>query len=202
MQPRHFFAALLLAAACGSTLAAPSLATGSAKGDWDLKQLMRDLGQVKVAKARFVERRYLSMLKEPLLSSGTLTYIAPDKVEKTTLRPNAESMLVDGDRITIEGEKGRQRRTLMLSAHPEIAAFVESIRATLAGDLPTLSRFYQVSLEGSPEEWHLRLEPVDKKMQEMVRSIRIDGSRQSVRGLEILEADGDRSEMTIVSDGS
>jgi hypothetical protein len=90
----------------------------------------------------------------------------------------------------------------MLSAHPEIGAFVESIRATLAGDLPTLSRFYRITLEGGPEEWHLRLEPTDEKMREMVRSIHIDGSGRSVRGVEILEADGGRSVMTISSDAS
>jgi outer membrane lipoprotein-sorting protein len=163
---------------------------------------MLDLGQVKVAKARFVERRYLSMLKEPLQFSGTLTYIAPDRLEKNTLRPKAESMVVDRDRLTVEGDNGRQRRVLVLSDHPEIGAFVESIRATLAGDLPTLVRFYKVSLEGGPEEWQLQLEPGDEKMRGMVKSIRIDGSGRSIRGVEILEVDGDRSVMTVFSDAS
>lgn len=205
MQPRRFTTALLLAAVCGSALATFYLATGraaSAKGDWDVQHLMLDLAQVRVAKARFVERRYLSMLKEPLQYSGMLTYIAPDRLEKSTLRPKPESIVVDGDRLTIEGDNGRQRRILMLPAHPEIGAFVESIRATLAGDLLTLSRFYQVTLEGSPEEWQLRLEPTDEKMRGMVKSIRIDGSGRSIRGVEILEADGDRSVMTIFSDAS
>jgi outer membrane lipoprotein-sorting protein len=196
---------LFLSATCGVLWVAPSLATGSgenADGKWDLKQLMLDLGQVKVAKARFVERRYLSMLKEPLQFSGTLTYIAPDRLEKNTLRPKAESMVVDRDRLTIEGDNGRQRRIVVLPDHPEIWAFVESIRATLAGDLSTLDRFYKVSLEGSPEEWQLLLEPSDQKMREMVKSIRIDGSGRSIRGVEILEADGDRSVMTVFSDVS
>jgi hypothetical protein len=163
---------------------------------------MLDLGRVRVAKAQFAERRYLSMLKEPLQFSGTLVYIAPDRLEKNTLRPRAESMVVDRDRLTIEGDGGRQRRIMMLPDHPEIWAFVESIRATLAGDLTTLDRFYKVSLEGSSEEWQLLLEPSEAKMQAMVKSIRISGKASSIRIVEILEADGDRSVMTVFSDAS
>jgi outer membrane lipoprotein-sorting protein len=205
MQLKRFIAALFLSAVCGSSLVTPSLATGSeasAEGKWDLKQLMLDLGQVRVAKAQFVERRYLSMLKEPLQFSGTLVYIAPDRLEKNTLRPKAESMVVDRDRLTIEGDSGRQRRILVLPDHPEIWAFVESIRATLAGDLPTLNRFYKVSLEGRSEEWQLLLEPSEEKMRTMVKSIRISGKESSIRIVEILEADGDRSVMTVSSDAS
>ncbi len=162
---------------------------------------MLDLRAVKIAKAKFVEQKYLRILSEPLESSGTLFYIAPYRLEKYTERPNLESLVVDRDKLTIVSDQGRRRRTLVLQDYPQIWAFVESIRATLAGDLPSLRRFYDVDLEGNAEAWQLLLRPSDPKTREMVQSIRIDGRKNSLRSIEIREADGDRSVMTVVPDG-
>ena len=161
---------------------------------------MLSLQQVKTSRAHFVERRILKMLSEPLESSGTLVYVAPDKLQKTTLRPKPERLTVDRDKLTIEGGPEEHSRTVSLQDYPEIGAFVESIRATLAGDLPGLSRFYALSLSGDAGSWQLLLAPKEKKLQEMVRFIRFSGSNNTIHKVETLEGDGDVSEMTIVED--
>ncbi|HEY5929847.1 MAG TPA: outer membrane lipoprotein carrier protein LolA, partial [Burkholderiales bacterium] len=71
---------LLLAILC--SFFAPAMA---AEAQWGVAQLMHELGQVKRSQARFSERKYLKVLKQPLQSSGTLTYVAPDRLEKRTL---------------------------------------------------------------------------------------------------------------------
>jgi outer membrane lipoprotein-sorting protein len=176
-------------------------AMGADAGAWDLKRLMGELGQVKSAKAKFVERKQIAILNAPLESSGTLLYVAPARLEKHTLTPRAESLVLDGDRVTLENKAQNQRRTLSLQQYPEIGALVESLRSTLAGDLATLQRYFQVALEGSETQWRLILKPSEPAMQRMVSEIRIDGSRAWVSGIEIVETGGDRSVMTIVRDG-
>ena len=42
--------------------------------------------------------------------------------------------------------------------------------------------------------------PSEPKMQAMVREIRISGSKNRIRTIEILEAEGDRSVMTIAEE--
>lgn len=167
---------------------------------WDVKRLMRELGQVKSAKARFVERKHLAILSAPLDATGTLIYLAPGRLEKHTLTPRQESLVLDGDRLTLENKDRNQRRTFALQDQPVIWAFVESIRSTLAGDLATLSRFYQASLDGGAGEWRLTLKPVEPAMQGVVSEIRIGGSRNRVNTIEIIETQGDRSVMTITGD--
>jgi hypothetical protein len=167
---------------------------------WNLEVLMQDLAQVKSARARFVERKFLRILNDPLEVRGTLSYTAPGHLEKHTLTPKRESLVLDQDRLTLEDEARKQRRTLALQEYPVIWALVESIRATLAGDLQSLNRFYQVRLEGDPREWRLILTPRDSKMKAMVTDIRMTGTRRSVRVIEVNEAGGDRSEMTIIQD--
>lgn len=194
---RHMPVALLLVATGICSAAAAETAA-----PWGIEQLMQDLAQVKSARGRFVERKYLAILNAPLDSSGTLVYTAPARLEKITLLPKAESLVLDQDKLVIEYKDRNQRRTLALQEYPVIWAFVESIRSTLAGDLKTLHRFYLTSLEGSADKWRLSLIPADAKMHSVVKEINIGGSRNRVRAIEIIEAEGDRSVMTITGDDS
>jgi hypothetical protein len=165
---------------------------------WDISQLMLNLRQVKAATNRFVESKTLHMLKEPLVTSGTLLYVAPDQVEKITLSPQRERLAVKGDTLTLEGGPENRTRVVSLKEHPEIEAIVEGIRATLAGDLPMLRRFYVVNLRGDDRDWQLLLEAKEPALKKFVESIRIIGSRNAIRTVETAEADGDHSEMRIV----
>jgi len=162
---------------------------------------MQNLRQVKTAKGRFVERKHLGILNAPLEFSGTLIYIAPSRLEKHTLVPRAESLVLEREELTIERKEQSQHRTVMLQDYPVIWAFVESIRSTLAGDLATLNRFYDVALDGDERKWRLALKPSDPKMQEVVSEIRISGNRNWISAIEIIETGGDRSVMTITRDG-
>ena len=168
--------------------------------EWGLKDLMQSLAQVKTAKGKFVERKHLSILSRPLEFSGTLTYTAPGRLEKSTLLPKPESLVLDADKLTIENKAKHQRRTLVLQDYPVIWAFVESIRSTLAGDLQTLRRFYAVSLAGGAQDWRLTLKPSEPGMQAVVSEIRIGGSGNWVGSVEIIEMEGDRSVMTVTPD--
>lgn len=161
---------------------------------------MQSLRQVKIARGRFVERKYLAILNAPLEFSGTLVYIAPGHLEKDTLLPRAESMILEQDKLVVESKEKNQRRTLALQEYPVIWAFVEGIRSTLAGDLETLKRFYQVSLEGNESRWRLELKPVEPDMQRVVSEIRISGGGSRISTIEIVEAEGDHSIMTITQD--
>jgi hypothetical protein len=176
------------------------VAAAPAAGAWGIEQLMQDLARVKAAKGTFVERKHLAILTAPLESSGTLTYTAPDRLEKHTLAPRAESLVLERDQLTIESKEPKRRRTIRLDDYPAAAVFVESIRSTLAGDLAVLQRLYEVALEGNERKWRLALKPLDPQMQELVSEIRIAGSREWVGSIEFLQPGGDRSVMTIARD--
>lgn len=162
---------------------------------WDLQQLMDSLAQNKSGRATFVETKHIALLDKPIKSSGELLYTAPDRLEKRTLKPKPESMTVNGGELLIE--RGSQKYHLQLQAYPELAAFIDSIRGTLAGDLKALERNYRLSLNGSVERWNLQLLPLDEKMQAVIQRIRIAGVRDQVNSIEITQADGDNSKMVI-----
>lgn len=182
---------LMIAAA----LPAPTARAESAAPPFDLALLMAHFRTVKSGSARFTERRYLHVLNTPLDDSGVLIYEAPDKLQKQTLQPNQQNMVVERDTVTITGEGKTQ--TLSLVDYPQLSAFIEGIRATLAGDAATLQRIYTTQLSGNMGAWTLTLVPRDAAMQAIVTSITISGSDASIREVKTAEHDGDHTDMTI-----
>ena len=161
----------------------------------DLQQLMLALARTKGGDATFVERRQVQMLDRTLMSSGRLSFEAPDTFVRETLKPVRERLAVAGNELTMT-RSGRSR-TLALDAVPEAAVIVEAIRGTLTGNRGALERLFETSVSGSAESWSLALVPRDMRLRGQVASVRVSGSAGIVREVQVLIADGDRSVMTI-----
>lgn len=178
-------------------LCLPALCRAAADVPWDLPLLMQGMAQVKESRGKFVERKYLSLLNRPLESSGTLVFRAPGHLEKRTLSPRDESLVLDQGVLTIDSKARNVKRTLVLQEYPALWAFVESIRSTLAGDLPMLQRFYRIELEGNAAHWKMRLLPIDRGVREVMREIRYSGHGSHVDSIETFESNGDHALMKV-----
>jgi hypothetical protein len=161
----------------------------------DLDALMGLLAKRQHGRVEFVEQQFLAVLDHPLESSGELLYDAPDHLEKRTLLPRRETLVLAGGVLTIE--RGGHRHVLDMRRYPQIQPFVESIRATLAGDRGALERVFHVEFDGSVERWNLILVPLDRQLAKSVAQVKIDGARDQLLKIEIRQADGDRSLMTL-----
>ncbi len=162
---------------------------------WDFARLMGELAQVQTSRARYSEVKRVAMLQKPLRLSGTLFYERPARIERHQTQPFDEVIRVDGDRLSVERE-GKTRRISLQNA-PLVAALVESLRATLAGDGIELERLYAVRVEGTRQRWTLALTPREVEIAGVVKAIAIAGSGSRIARMEIQEPGGDGSVMTI-----
>jgi outer membrane lipoprotein-sorting protein len=160
-----------------------------------IEQLMQTLAKAKPSHAAFIEKKQIALLDQPVESSGELFFTAPDHLEKRTLHPHPESLIVDGDKIIIE--RGRKTYYFTMQNLPELGIFISSIRGTLAGDLNALKRSFQLNLEGDANQWTLQLTPTQVKMKKLLQHIRIAGLTNQVQSIEIFQTDGDSAHMTI-----
>lgn len=182
--------------------------------DDELARLFSELGARRERQARFNERKFSALLKAPIESSGTLTFRAPDFLEKRTVEPQPESVRIEGNVVTYEGSpKGGavQTRTFALSDAPLLAALSESLRATLAGDLPALRRHYDVGWNApqtpvrphvqaqveATAGWQLTLVPRERALRDAVAKVVLRGAGSEVSEVEIVEASGDLTLMRI-----
>src|SRR5450631_2920297 len=163
----------------------------------DLDTVMSLLAMRRHGRVEFVEQKFLAILSRPVESSGELLYDAPDRLEKRTLLPRAETLVLAGSKLTMQ--RGGHACVLDLRRYPQIQPFVESIRATLAGDRGALEQVFHVEFAGNVRRWSLTLTPLDRQLSRAVKQVEIDGSQDQLLRVEIRQTDGDRSLMTLRS---
>lgn len=173
-------------------------AAAAAENDPDLDRVMSALAQRKHGHVSFEEKKFIALLDRPVESSGELMYDAPDRLEKRTIKPKPESLVLEGG--IVSAQRGRRHYVLDLKQYPQVVPFIESIRATLAGDRAALEHVFKVDFAGSFEQWTLGLAPLDSKLARTVKEIHIEGEKDRIHSVEIHEADGDRSLLTIGPD--
>ena len=146
----------------------------------------------------FTEKKFIALLDRPIESAGELLYDAPDRLEKRTLEPKPESLVLEAG--IVSAQRGRHHYVLDLKQYPQVVPFIESIRATLAGDRAALEKVFKVDFSGSLDRWTLALAPLDPQLTRTVKQIHINGEKDQIHSVEIVEADGDRSLLTIGAD--
>ena len=164
--------------------------------DGALDSLMQLLARVQESQATFTEVKVMANLTRPLQGSGRLSYRRPSHLEKTTLEPQAERLVVDGERLTL-AEGNAAPKTINLNGEPVIRALVDAIRGTLSGDLAALRRSYAVSMEGNTAAWRLTLLPTDPSVAQLIVSTTIEGAGASLRAVQTALTNGDHIRMTI-----
>jgi hypothetical protein len=162
-----------------------------------LDQLLARMRQRQHGHVTFTERHISSILDRPLESSGELFYDAPDRLEKRTLQPQTERLVLEHGVLTIE-RRHREYR-VALADYPEVAPYVDSIRATLGGDRPSLERAFHIEFSSSGGDWNLELSPLDARVAARVRRLRIQGVADDVHSVSVEFANGDQSIMTLAN---
>jgi outer membrane lipoprotein-sorting protein len=190
--PHHRRANTILQWLCAAALLLPHAALWAAI---DLPQVAALLALRKAGEARFSEERFVSGFDGPLRASGTLSFKAPDRFVRHTLDPLVESMLVEGNTVTLK-RAGRSRQMAM-DAVPELAALIEAVRGTFTGNAATLEKHFKVKVEGQPALWTLTLVPRDARLATQVRELQISGQNSDVRSVALWLAGGDRSLMLV-----
>jgi Outer membrane lipoprotein carrier protein LolA-like len=163
--------------------------------NFDVTRLMQLLSLAPAAEVSYTEKKYSSLLAEPLVSSGTLAYRRPDTVEKTMIAPRKEQFRIIGDELIVL--RSEKEKRFPLSSQPLLAAFAASLRGVLAGDAVLLRSHYRLSLEGEEQAWRLEMIPLEEEITRYVERILVSGRAGRIEQLEVRESSGDRSVMQL-----
>lgn len=175
------------------------IAMTPAAGAFDMAELMMLMGRVETSRVAFEETKQVAALTAPIVRRGTLRYDRPDHLEMRVTTPYFERMDVNGNTLTIESKRGI--RQVDLAGTPGLAAWVAAIRATLAGDQPTLARHFAFQVRGQAARWTLSLLPIDPALAQVISRITIDGAEAQISRIEVDERMGD-STVLIVQAGT
>lgn len=171
-------------------------ATNVARADaFDLSHLMQLLAATPTTEVSFIEKKYSSLLSEPVVSSGKLRYQHPDVVEKNIELPRKEHYRFVGDELLLV-RNGAEKR-IRLSSQPLLLAFAASLRGVLGGDLVLLRTHYKLALVGDQPSWRLDLTPIDEGIGRYVQRMVVSGRDGRIEQIEVREISGDRSVLQV-----
>jgi len=162
---------------------------------FDLPRLMQLLAATPAAEVSFTEKKFSSLLSEPVVSSGKLLYRRPDSVAKIIETPRKESYRFERD-VLVLTRAGAEKR-IPLSSQPLLSAFAASLRGLLGGDLALLRNHYQLSLQGDEQSWRPDMTPVDEEIGRYVQRITASGRAGRIGQIEVGESSGDRSVLQV-----
>lgn len=168
-----------------------NLPAHAAKMNTSLIEVLNLFSQQKKSTVDFKEEKYASFLERPVVSTGQLEYIAPDRLAKYIVEPEKISNKISGDELEIK--TAHETHTINLKEHPEFSAVLTSIINVLSGNHDALKNDFNISFKGQLNSWELVLVPRDSFVHGYIDSIKMQGSHNKLSNIIVTEANKDYS---------
>ena len=186
-----WFAAALVCALVSPAAGAPCDST-----DACLKVLGAAQASTQSIDARFVQTKHLSLLDEPLVSTGRFRFRRPDHVRLDVETPHPSTILIAGRSVTIPGLPATEQRAV---AESPMAAMFTELGAVFAGNLDHAPAHFTIVARGEGDAIEVTLTPTAADFQRLFRTIalRFAGPDTMVTSMRLDDALGDRLEVEL-----
>jgi outer membrane lipoprotein-sorting protein len=189
-RARSFLATLLTI--CGVICSGGSLASDATDpAPTELAALMELFARSGGVRAHFRELRHLSILTDPIETTGTLYFAPPDRLARHTTWPGRSSVVIEAGRVSLGDETGQ--RTFDFDTSEVARALVGNLMIVFRGDLESLKAQYSISFDADGENWRLDLEPRSRALRGIIERIRFTGRSRELSAMETRESNGDRT---------
>jgi outer membrane lipoprotein-sorting protein len=176
---------------------APAL--GSAECDSTdacLRLIQAAQSETRSLQADFRQVKHVALLEEPLESSGTFLFEAPDHVVVTITSPEPATITIDGDEIRAPGLSDEESRALAMAP---VAGTFARLGAILRGDLVGLRESFEIEARERDGSIEVVMKPRTLELRKSFEHIdlRFEGPNRSIRRIGVADAFGDRLEITL-----
>ena len=167
---------------------------GAADLGQELEAIQQRVSAVRSVEARFTERRFTALLREPMVRVGTLQAVAGISRWETT-SPDPSTTIVTGEAVRIYYPQDK------LLEIWEISSPVGRLASSPIPDLATIRTLFIIEAAGDADPRHLalRLTPIDETLRRHVGHVRLDLDRANgiVTRMEVAMVGGDRTEVVL-----
>jgi outer membrane lipoprotein-sorting protein len=164
---------------------------------WNMSELLaslKTLSEGKQSQRHFTETRQTRLLKKPMVSEGTLTFIPPATFVKTIKTPGEEEATIAGNIVTLKKreEHGYRIDRIALDGHPALEGTLGSFVHLMRGEKAALEKLFTTETSGSEEAWELTLTPRSQEMLEYIQEIRVEGGKGDLSTITYEETNGNQ----------
>lgn len=157
----------------------------------ELIELLHLFSQEKQSTVDFNDEKHAYFLDKPIKSSGYLTFIAPNKLQKIILKPEKISQQIDANELKIVN--ARETHIIKLDDHPEFSIIIRATISMLAGDYISLKKDFKIVFDHKKSGWTLLLSPHDSYISGYVESIKMVGNKNKISKIIVTEPNHDQS---------
>ena len=155
----------------------------------------QSLGKAKAVRGKFVQRRHLADLAQPLESSGSFLFAREAGIEWHTQLPFDSQFLLAESGIT-QRDEGGVTLSIQASEQPALAVVSRVFFALFALDLDALSHDFELYGEARGTGWVLGLKPRAEALGSVFRQAIVSGGATVERVL-LEDGNGDSSEIIL-----
>lgn len=185
---KRWFRIKWLVFVCGTALWAQSLHAAA----FDINALTRLQQQGEEVQGSFVQTRFLKSLPTtPLTSRGVFQIKRQQSLLWHVKEPFEQKTLVDDKGVQHwDGHAWRRAQRDGKATTTQLSLFMDLI----GGRFDSISRYFELRLKGTEQQWQLTLTPKPPVMQKIFDSLELSGD-QYVRSVKLHETQGDRIEL-------
>jgi hypothetical protein len=126
--------------------------------------------------------------------SGQLQQPREGTLIKLVQSPYRERMQISDGSVSVERD-GEKTRRFSLRRAPELVAINAGFAALLNGDIERLQQHYTLQMQGDADFWQLHMTPRDPRLAKRVISMRLLGSAEQLRCIDLQQNGGENSRM-------
>jgi outer membrane lipoprotein-sorting protein len=143
--------------------------------------------------ANFREERRLALMNKPVIETGTISFLPPDKFRRQV--DGGSLTVCDGDTLWLFYPQFGEAERYTLSSNRPLR---ESVAAMTSGfGLQNLSKNYNIQAWKTPDGHRVKLTPKSSSLRRAAAEIQVDISNElSAKRLEIIGTEGDRTFIT------
>jgi len=161
-----------------------------------LKLIETAQADTRTVTARFTQTKYLSLLDEPVVSTGRFMFKRPDKVRLDVETPRQATVLVDGRNISIPGMTESDKQQIGMT--PMAQLFTE-LGAMFGGSPALLQKHFEVVAQPSGNGIAVTLTPKLADWQRLFRRIQLTFTQPDLvlGAMQLDDSLGDRLEIVM-----
>ncbi|MEQ1636244.1 MAG: outer membrane lipoprotein carrier protein LolA [Methylococcales bacterium] len=163
-----------------------------------LENVMARMKPAQAISINYQEIRKLGLLSETWKGTGTFYAVLPDVMLKEQQSPEKEIMGIKGAQLYYYHPGNDQKHQAELEDEDAVSFQVAAFKGLMNGDLAFLKNRYSLDFKTTNKDWQLRLTPRQNTDSETNTTVIMRGLPEQVANkLELLLADGDRTEYTL-----
>jgi hypothetical protein len=178
----------------GLILSGLSLTSTSGYCEDNLPTVMARMRPNTAVTVGYKEKRQISMMSKTWQGSGNFYVLPPDGMIKEQQLPEKELMGIKGTLLYYFNQSNGQKHQGEMSDQDSLSVHTATFKSLIIGDLKYLSEFYNIELNKNPSGWMVTFTSKNTDPENTLRVIMQGLPDQPASQIELISADGDRTE--------